>query len=50
VGSLAGGSKLGHDDLVHQRDVSHHIKEVGGKIDGTRLFASLIQDINCSHD
>jgi hypothetical protein len=50
VGSLAGGSKLRHDNLVHQRDVGHHIKEVGGKIDGSRLLARLVQDVNCSHD
>ena len=50
VGSLAGGSKLRHDDLVHEGDIGHHVEEVGGEIDGPRLFASLVQDVNCSHD
>jgi hypothetical protein len=50
VSSLAGGSKLRHNNLVHEGDVGHHIKEVSGKIDGARLLAGLVQDVNCSHD
>jgi hypothetical protein len=49
VGSLAGSSKLRHDDLVHEGDVGHHIKEVGGEIDGSRLLTGLVQDVNCGH-
>jgi hypothetical protein len=50
VGSLTSSSELSDNDLVHQRDIRHHIEQVSGKVNGARLLTGLVQDVNCSHD
>ena len=37
VRALAGGGELGHDDLVHQRDVRLHVEDVAGQLDRAGL-------------
>jgi hypothetical protein len=49
VGSLTSSGKLRNYHLVHQRDIRHHVKQVGRKIDRSRLLSGLVQYVNSGH-
>ena len=57
VRALTGGSQLGHDDLVDQRDVSLDLvggvaEELGGRLNGASGLALAVSDVesNVCHD
>src|SRR5262249_42737222 len=44
VRALAGRGLLGHDDLVHQRDVGGHVEDLRGEFDGAVGLATDLLD------
>ena len=46
VRALTGGSQLGHDDLVDQRDVGLDVEHLGRKVGRAGLLARGVQDVD----
>ncbi|GMA88030.1 hypothetical protein GCM10025868_32800 [Angustibacter aerolatus] len=49
VRALASRGLLGHDDLVHQRDVRLHVEDLGGQVDGAGLLTGRREDVDGGH-